>query len=142
MRDLAPSPGRPRIAKEGGKVQTVRETMRVVLPSMSDDTMSRALAAIGFEDAHELLSRAMGTLSGGQRRRVQLARALALGRRVVILDEPEAGLDAATLALVKDTLSRLSRDTLVVIATHSRAFDDGLVLAARHVEEPPAARAS
>jgi ABC-type multidrug transport system ATPase subunit len=117
--------------------------MCVVRPSMSDDDMVRALAGIGFEDARELLHRAIGTLSSGQRRRVQLARALALGRRVLILDEPEAGLDAATLTLVKDALVRLSRETLVVIATHSRAFDEGLVLAPRHVvEEPPAARAS
>jgi ABC-type transport system involved in cytochrome bd biosynthesis fused ATPase/permease subunit len=61
---------------------------------------------------------------------------------VLILDEPEAGLDVATLALVKDTLSRLSRESLVVIATHSRAFDEGVVLASHHVEEPAAARAS
>ena len=79
-----------------------------------------ALRAIGAE---HLSRRRAATLSGGERRRVHLARAIAVRADVLMLDEPFAGLDAEVRAnLLEDALSALrstTRATLVVV--HDRA---------------------
>jgi ABC-type sugar transport system ATPase subunit len=79
-----------------------------------------ALRAIG---ADHLSRRRAATLSGGERRRVHLARAIAVRPDVLMLDEPFAGLDAEVRAnLLEDALSALrstTRATLVVV--HDRA---------------------
>jgi len=79
-----------------------------------------ALRAIGAE---HLAQRPAGTLSGGERRRVHLARTIAVAPDVLLLDEPFAGLDAEVRAnLLEDALSALrstTRATLVVV--HDRA---------------------
>jgi len=79
-----------------------------------------ALRAIGAE---HLAGRPAAALSGGERRRVHLARAIAVRPDVLLLDEPFAGLDAEVRAsLLEDALSALrseARATLVVV--HDRA---------------------
>jgi ABC-type sulfate/molybdate transport systems ATPase subunit len=84
------------------------------------DRAREALRAIGAE---HLARRPAATLSGGERRRVHLARAIAVSPDVLMLDEPFAGLDAEVRAnLLEDALSALrstTRATLVVV--HDRA---------------------
>jgi len=60
-------------------------------------------------------------LSGGQARRVNIARAIALRPRLLIADEPTAGLDVSAAAAVLTLLRRLARDTglAYLIVTHN-----------------------
>ena len=59
------------------------------------------------------------TLSGGQRRRIAIARAIVRNTPILILDEPTAGLDAASEQLVTQALERLMKGrTSIVIAHH------------------------
>lgn len=51
---------------------------------------------LGFED---ILNRTVGKLSGGQRRRIDIARALLHNPKILILDEPTTGLDPQTRQL-------------------------------------------
>jgi ABC transport system ATP-binding/permease protein len=64
----------------------------------------------------------MGTLSGGQRKRVALARTLVLHPDLLILDEPTNHLDADTIAWLEEWLSRYAGALLLV--THDRYFLD------------------
>jgi ABC-type sulfate/molybdate transport systems ATPase subunit len=84
---------------------------------------ARADAALEALQAGHLAKQRADTLSGGEARRVHLARALAVGSDVLLLDEPFAGLDPSTRAdLLYDVASALrspERATLVVV--HDRA---------------------
>ncbi|SCF04721.1 manganese/iron transport system ATP-binding protein [Micromonospora haikouensis] len=66
-----------------------------------------------------LRRRPVGELSGGQRQRVLVARALALAPRILLLDEPFAGLDLPTQELLGDLFASLaSEDRAVLMTTH------------------------
>ena len=59
------------------------------------------------------------TLSGGQRRRIAIARAIVRDTPILILDEPTSGLDAASEQYVTEALERLMKGrTSIVIAHH------------------------
>jgi ABC-type multidrug transport system fused ATPase/permease subunit len=57
-------------------------------------------------------------LSGGQRRRIALARALLRNAQVLLLDEPTSGLDAESEAAVSRALQRAARGRTMIIVTH------------------------
>ena len=63
-------------------------------------------------------------LSGGERRRIGLARALLKPARILILDEPTANLDGAAEAAMIELLRHMTRGRTVLIATHSDALAD------------------
>jgi ABC-type multidrug transport system ATPase subunit len=86
----------------------------------------RARAALRAIGAEHLARRPAASLSGGERRRVHLARAIAVQADILMLDEPFAGLDAQTRAnLLQDAVSALRSDaraTLVVVHDRSEAW--------------------
>ncbi|PHK94250.1 manganese ABC transporter ATP-binding protein [Pseudoroseomonas rhizosphaerae] len=85
------------------------------LPRAERERARAALAEVGMAD---FAGRQIGQLSGGQQQRVFLARALALEADLYLMDEPFAGVDAATERAIIDVLHRLGRDGRAVIAVH------------------------
>lgn len=65
-----------------------------------------------------LAERRVSSLSGGEKMRVSLARALLLNRPILILDEPTGQLDAGTTEDINHLLKELSRDHLLLMVTH------------------------
>lgn len=62
-------------------------------------------------------------ISEGQRQRLSLAYTLAMGKNILLLDEPTSHLDFATKEIVINTLNKLSKDKIILIISH----DDKLI---------------
>ena len=76
-------------------------------------------ASLELVKMFDLRDRLIGELSGGQRRRVLLARAMAHNPKLLLLDEPMAGLDATAQHQLLDLLDELrSKGATVVLSTH------------------------
>jgi tungstate transport system ATP-binding protein len=87
------------------------------------ETRRRVRAALERLGVVELAGRSARTLSGGEARRVSLARALAVDPEVLLLDEPFANLDPPTRAAILDDLERTlsASRTAAVLVTHDHA---------------------
>ncbi|GIF15653.1 thiol reductant ABC exporter subunit CydC [Actinoplanes teichomyceticus] len=112
---------------------TIGANLRIARPEASDAELLDALAAARLRDWVRTLPDGLETLvgehgmalSGGQRRRLALARILLTGARVLILDEPGEHLDDATAgALVADLLAAAG-DRTVLLITHRTADLEG-----------------
>lgn len=76
-----------------------------------------ALLRVGMQDFRK---RQIGELSGGQRKRVFVARALAQGARIIFLDEPFTGVDVKTENSLIDLFRSLAAEgCLIVVSTHN-----------------------
>ena len=81
------------------------------------EAVAAALERLGIAD---LAERQIGALSGGQKKRVFLARALAQQSRIILLDEPFTGVDAKTEFAVMELLKTLRNEGyLMLVSTHN-----------------------
>ena len=85
-----------------------------------DDLVEQALkaAALWNEVKDRLRSSALG-LSGGQQQRLCIARAVAVGPEVLLMDEPCSALDPRSTAAIEELISHLSEQYTIVIVTHN-----------------------
>ena len=99
------------------------------------EMVAQAMARVGMTD---LATRQIGELSGGQKKRVFLARALAQEGRVILLDEPFTGVDVTTEDTIVALLKELRDEgRVMLISTHNLGsvpdFCDRAVLIDRRV---------
>ena len=67
---------------------------------------------------YDVREKRLGTFSGGMRQRALIAQALIGNPKILILDEPTAGLDPKERIRIRNLVSEVSRDKIVIIATH------------------------
>ena len=91
----------------------------------SSDTIHRCLEVVGLADRADT---DVSTLSGGQQRRVLIARAMASHPDILVMDEPTAGVDAANQEVLAGVLARLAGEgTTMLIVTHELEALSGIV---------------
>lgn len=81
---------------------------------------ARAMALLDELGLKDKAHARIGSLSGGQRRRIALARALAYPASLYVLDEPTARLDGESAKMVLGVLRRYCANSLMVVATHDQ----------------------
>ena len=105
------------------RMLTVREnvTLRGSMYGLTGDDLKDAVSsAISKADAMEFADQRYGQLSGGQRRRADIARALVHSPRILLLDEPTSGLDPQTRKTIWETITTLNRESgmTIFLTTH------------------------
>lgn len=125
--------GSPEVRKSVGYVDdapyvfatTLAGNLRVAVPTASDDELLDALSAAGLgsllDAAPDGLSTSLsgrGGLSGGERRRLGVARELLAHRRIVVLDEPTEGLDEESAERLWEELARQYADAVLFVVSH------------------------
>jgi phospholipid/cholesterol/gamma-HCH transport system ATP-binding protein len=82
-----------------------------------DERVRELLASVGMEDASKKMP---ADISGGMKKRVGLARALALDPEIMLMDEPTAGLDPITAGEINELIRKLQseRNTSSIVVTH------------------------
>ncbi|MFI1968632.1 ABC transporter ATP-binding protein [Streptomyces cinnamoneus] len=124
----------------------VRRIVTELAGTADAGTAARLLAECRLDPRDGLLERRPGALSGGQQRRVALARALARAPEVLLLDEPTAGLDHRLRDEIADLLRELAtaRHIGVLLTCHDpglvdRCADHAVALTSPHHPAPRAA---
>ncbi|BAL00091.1 ABC transporter ATP-binding protein [Oscillibacter valericigenes Sjm18-20] len=102
---------------------TVRENLTVragLYTSGKSEIRNAVYEAVQAAQLDEIAGRPYGKLSGGQRRRADIARALINKPKILFLDEPTTGLDPQTRKSIWDTIKRLQADSgmTVFLTTH------------------------
>jgi thiol reductant ABC exporter CydC subunit len=100
---------------------SLRENLLIANSELADDEIKRMLALLEIDDIP--LDTTLGEfgrpLSGGEAKRLSVARALLSPARILILDEPTEHLDAALASRIEDRIRHECREKTLIVITHS-----------------------
>jgi Fe-S cluster assembly ATP-binding protein len=99
---------------------TVRDYLRLSSRNGQADQLEQYLLTVGLEPALYMERDIDATLSGGERKRIELASVLAMRPKLAILDEPDSGIDIVALPLLLNGIIEMNRQgSSVLLITHS-----------------------
>ncbi|TYB89331.1 MAG: ABC transporter ATP-binding protein [Kosmotoga sp.] len=82
-------------------------------------SVEECLNLVGLDPQKYLDRQLDTTLSGGERKRIELASVLAMNPKLAILDEPDSGIDALSINFIKEVISKLKmKNSTVLLITH------------------------
>lgn len=114
-------PQRPYLAER----TTVRDAFSLLAPAVDEASALRWIERVGMKgvliakDPHDPLAVRLGRLSAGQKQRLAIARIGFLDRRVWLLDEPDASLDADGLAMLSTLFNEERARRIIIVAAHA-----------------------
>lgn len=79
------------------------------------DEIARVLSCVNMTEAAD---RAIGAYSGGMKQRILIAQAILGDPKLIVLDEPTAGLDPKERVRIREQISALAGDKIILISTH------------------------
>ncbi len=112
---------------------TVKDNLKVALDD--EDKINEVLEKFGLTEQKDLLPT---VISGGERQRLSLARALLTKKSVMFLDEPTAALDGENKEKVFECIKELSKTALVICASHDTAaekYADNIITFEKHTRK-------
>ncbi len=98
----------------------VRDYLTLSCKNAGTEKVNDCLFMVGMEPERYLDRDIDNTLSGGERKRIELASVLAMQPKLAIMDEPDSGIDIVSLPLVLNGIMEMNRrGTSVLMITHS-----------------------
>jgi Fe-S cluster assembly ATP-binding protein len=99
---------------------TVRDYLSLSGRNQGMEHIERYLRMVGLEPGQYLDRDIDATLSGGERKRIELASVLAMRPKLAILDEPDSGIDIVSLPLIFNGIAEMNKQgSSVLLITHS-----------------------
>ena len=99
---------------------TVRDYLRLSAKNGQADQIERYLLMVGMEPKQYMDRDIDATLSGGERKRIEMASVLAMRPKLAILDEPDSGIDIVALPLILNGIMEMNKQgSSVLLITHS-----------------------
>jgi len=101
---------------------TIKQFVSAGMKENNDSIIENALNQVGLKP-EEYLHRAVDTtLSGGERKKVEMASIIAMDPPFIMLDEPDSGIDVGTLQKIGEVIKELKKKgTTILLITHSLA---------------------
>ncbi len=84
-----------------------------------DEIVEKALRDAAIWDVKDRLKKSALGLSGGQQQRLCIARALAVGPKVLLMDEPTSALDPISTSRIEELTLQLKKDYTIIMVTHN-----------------------
>ena len=90
-------------------------TLKGISKSSMEDEINRVLLYVNMVGKS---NQKIGTYSGGMKQRILIAQAIIGNPKLVILDEPTAGLDPKERVRIRERIAELSKDKIILVSTH------------------------
>lgn len=99
----------------GRRFLSYMATLKGISKSSMEDEINRVLLYVNMV---EKSNQKIGTYSGGMKQRILIAQAILGNPKIVVLDEPTAGLDPKERVRIRERISTLSKEKIILVSTH------------------------
>jgi len=99
----------------GRRFLSYMATLKGIPKSSMEDEINRVLLYVNMV---EKSNQKIGTFSGGMKQRILIAQEIIGNHKLVILDEPTAGLDPKERVRIRERIAELSKDKIILVSTH------------------------